>query len=165
MSSNNTYSNVLRKPQNNFLRASYAGVQKFFSGPIAGLTNQLPVRDFWPGAPLFRGLYVARVRHFFSIRHDKVHFPCALVSWYLTIGTTPCMDTGMWKVQPDFDNTGNFAMSIIHLDSMVRGAHLMGVAGTGNRIPNHLTFDCSLDAFQTFYVNKYIDHHAHEYAF
>ena len=52
MSSNNIYSNVLRKPQNNFLRASYAGVQKFFSGPIAGLTNQLPVRDFRPGAPL-----------------------------------------------------------------------------------------------------------------
>ena len=52
MSSNNIYSNVLRKPQNNFLRASYAGVQKCFSRPIVGLTNQLPVRDFRPGAPL-----------------------------------------------------------------------------------------------------------------
>jgi hypothetical protein len=117
-----------------------------------------------PDQPGFRGLYVARVRHFFSIRHDKVHFPCALVSWYSTIGTTPCADTGMWQVQPDFDNTGNFAMSIIHLDSIVRGAHLMGFAGT-SQIPNHLTFDRSLDAFQAFYVNKYIDHHAHEYAF
>ena len=117
-----------------------------------------------PDQPGFQGLYVARVRHFFSIRHDKVYFPCALVSWYSTIGTMPCADTGMWKVQPDFDNTGNFAMSIIHLDSIVRGAHLMGIAGT-SRIPNHLTFDCSLDAFQAFYVNKYIDHHAHEYAF
>jgi len=53
MSSNNIYSNVLRKPQNNFLRASYTGVQNFFSGPIAGLTNQPLVWDFWPGAPLF----------------------------------------------------------------------------------------------------------------
>jgi hypothetical protein len=70
----------------------------------------------------------------------------------------------MWQVQPDFDNTGNFAMSIIHLDSIVHGAHLMGFAGT-SQIPNHLTFDRSLDAFQAFYVNKYIDHHAHEYAF
>ncbi|KIK05406.1 hypothetical protein K443DRAFT_641183 [Laccaria amethystina LaAM-08-1] len=117
-----------------------------------------------PDAPGFRGLYVARVRHFFSIRHNKTHFPCALVSWYSTIGTTPCADTGMWKVEPDFDNMGNLAMSIIHLDSMVRGAHLMGIAGT-TRIPHHLTFDHSLDAFQGFYVNKYIDHHAHEYAF
>ena len=109
-------------------------------------------------------LYVARVRHFFSIRHNKTHFPCALVSWYSTIGTTPCADAGMWKVKPDFDNTGHLAMSIIHLDSMVRSAHLMGIAGT-TRIPHHLTLDRSLDAFQAFYVNKYIDHHAHEYAF
>ena len=117
-----------------------------------------------PDKPGFRGLYVARVCHFFSIRHNKTHFPCALVSWYSTIGTTPCADTGMWKVEPDFDNLGNVAMSIIHLDSMVRGAHLMGIAGT-TRIPHHLTFDRSLDAFQAFFVNKYIDHHAHEYAF
>ena len=117
-----------------------------------------------PEKPGFRGLYVARVRHFFSICHNKTHFPCALVSWYSTIGTTPCAETGMWKVEPDFDNTGNLAMSIIHLDSMVHGAHLMGIAGT-TQIPHHLTFDRSLDAFQAFYVNKYIDHHAHEYAF
>ena len=53
------------------------------------------------------------------------------VSWYSTIGTTPC---------------------------------LMGIAGT-TQIPHHLTFDRSLDAFQAFFVNKYIDHHAHEYVF
>ena len=70
----------------------------------------------------------------------------------------------MWRITPDFDNMGNLAMSIIHLDSIVRDAHLMGIAGT-TQIPRHLTFDQSLDAFQAFYVNKYIDHHAHEYAF
>ena len=93
---------------------------------------------------------------FFSIRHNKTHFPCTLVSWYST--------TGMWKVKPNFDNLGNVAMLIIHLDSMVCSAHLMGIAGT-IRIPHHLTFNCSLNAFQAFFVNKYIDHHAHEYAF
>ena len=49
---------------------------------------------------------------------------------------------------------------------MVLGAHLMGIAGATHwQFPHHLTFDRSLDAFQAFYVNKFIDHHAHEYAF
>jgi hypothetical protein len=44
----------------------------------------------------------------------------------------------MWKIEPDFDNTGNLAMSqIIHLDSMVRGAHLMPVGIAG--LPEFLT--------------------------
>jgi hypothetical protein len=42
---------------------------------------------------------------------------------------TPCANMGMWKVEPDFDNTSNLAMSIIHLDSMVHSAHPMGIAG------------------------------------
>ena len=52
----------------------------------------------------------------------------------------------MWKVKPNFDNIGNLAMSIIHLDGMVHGAHLMGIAGA-TQIPHHLTFNHSLDAF------------------
>ncbi|KIM34925.1 hypothetical protein M413DRAFT_79919 [Hebeloma cylindrosporum] len=70
----------------------------------------------------------------------------------------------MWMVEPDFDRTGNRAMSIIHIDSILRGAHLMGVSGT-QFIPHHLTFSDTLDAFRSFYVNKYIDHHSHEIAF
>ena len=70
----------------------------------------------------------------------------------------------MWMVEPDFDVRGGRASSVIHLDAIIRSAHLMGVAGT-TFIPRHLTFDRSLDAFKKFYVNKYIDHHAHELAF
>ena len=44
---------------------------------------------------------------FFSIHHNKTHFPCALVSWYSTISNTPCVDTGMWKIWPDFNNTSD----------------------------------------------------------
>jgi len=54
--------------------------------------------------------------------------------------------------------------SIIHLDTILHSAHPMGVAGNAF-IPCHLTYQNSLDAFQKFYVNKYIDHHAHEIAF
>ena len=112
----------------------------------------------------FHGLLVARVRLFMSVVHNKVTYPCALVSWFSTIGDLPCPDTGMWKVAPDFDLTGGRAMSVIHLDTVLRSAHLMGVAGS-NFIPLDLKFHNSLDAFKEFYVNKYIDHHSHEIVF
>jgi hypothetical protein len=70
----------------------------------------------------------------------------------------------MWIVEPDFDNMGQRAMSIIHLDAVLRGAHLMGNAGSSH-IPRDLTCHDSLDAFSSFFVNKYIDHHSHEIAF
>jgi hypothetical protein len=112
----------------------------------------------------FQGLLVGRVRLFLSIIHNKATYPCALVSWFSTVGDCPCPDTRMWMVEPDFDSTGHLAMSIVHLDTILRSAHLMGVAGD-KFIPPHLKFHNSLDAFQAFYVNKYIDHHAHEIAF
>ena len=66
---------------------------------------------------------------FFSIRHNNATYPCALVSWFSTCGDEPCRDTGLWRVTPDYDGTGRRAMSIIHIDSILRGAHLMGIAG------------------------------------
>ena len=112
----------------------------------------------------FQGYYVARVRLFLSIRHWKKVYPCALVSWYSTVGAVPCPETGMWMVEPDYNVTGSLAMSIIHLGAIERGAHLMGVAGK-HCIPHNVVFHNSLDAFQSYYVNKYIDHHAHKLVF
>ena len=57
---------MLRKPENNFLRAIYAGVQNFFSGPIAGLTNQPPVQDFQPSAPLESAAHKIEHKHSIS---------------------------------------------------------------------------------------------------
>jgi len=71
----------------------------------------------------------------------------------------------MWIIEPDFDALGTPAISLIHVDAIFRGAHLMGVAGQGEFIPRHLEFHNSLDPFRSYYVNKYIDHHAHEFAF
>lgn len=110
----------------------------------------------------FRGSLVARVRSFLSIQHKKVVHPCALVSWYSVIGDQPCPDTKMWKVQPDLDQLGHPILDIIHLDS---NAHLMGVCNGSMRLPHNFRFHDSLDSFQAFYVNKYIDYHAHEIAF
>ncbi|KAH9028914.1 hypothetical protein EDB85DRAFT_1867581, partial [Lactarius pseudohatsudake] len=55
---------------------------------------------------------------------------------------------------------------VIHLDSILRGAHLIGVAGP-HFLPSSPKVDylTSLDSFKCFFVNKYADHHAHEIAF
>ncbi|KAM6491741.1 hypothetical protein JOM56_012781 [Amanita muscaria] len=43
-------------------------------------------------------------------------------------------------------------------------AHLIGIAGD-SFIPSELDHTDSLDAFKSFYVNKFIDYHAHKIAF
>ncbi|KAJ3510664.1 hypothetical protein NLJ89_g4545 [Agrocybe chaxingu] len=116
-------------------------------------------------APGMRGLLVARVLLFFSFTHSATKYPCALVHWFSIIGDEPCDETGMWIVEPDFRGGKPF-LEVIHLDAILRGAHLIGVSGS-HFLPNDLdfTFDKSLDAFSSFYVNKYVDHQAHEIAF
>ena len=112
----------------------------------------------------FKALFVARVQLFFSLRIGRERLPCALVNWFSTVGDAPCPDTGMWMVEPDLDADGERVMDVVHLDTLVRGAHLIGVAGE-DHIPRQLKESDSLDAFLSFYVNKYIDYHAHEIAF
>ena len=67
----------------------------------------------------------------------------------------------MWIVTPDKDHHGQPIISVVHTDTIVSGAHLIGIAGE-DHVPWGVTFYNSLDAFSAFYVNKYIDHHAHE---
>ncbi|KAG6808699.1 hypothetical protein H0H92_003209 [Tricholoma furcatifolium] len=115
--------------------------------------------------PGFRGLHVACVRMFFELTiKNKRKFPCALVAWFHTISDEPCPETGMWIVEKDRDRDKNLIMSVIHIDTILRGAHLIGRAHA-NYVPRTLDAGDSLDAFEQFYVNKYIDHHAHEIAF
>ncbi|KAH9033491.1 hypothetical protein EDB85DRAFT_1864385 [Lactarius pseudohatsudake] len=47
-----------------------------------------------------RGLYVARVRLFFSFSFEGVHYPCALVNWFSCKDDSPDDSTGMWIVEP-----------------------------------------------------------------
>ncbi|KAJ7201741.1 hypothetical protein C8J57DRAFT_1064543, partial [Mycena rebaudengoi] len=53
---------------------------------------------------------------------------------------------------------------IIHLDSILRGAHLIPIYGD-SYLPRHIRHTASLDSFRTYYINKYADHHSHEIAF
>ena len=93
-----------------------------------------------------------------------VEYPCALVAWYSVVGDAPCPDTGLWIVEPDISEDGERVMDVIHVDAILRGAHLIGAAG-GQKIPLRFSHSDSLDCFKAFYVNKYADHHAHEILF
>jgi hypothetical protein len=111
-----------------------------------------------------RGLHVAQVLLFLSFTHYGIPYPCALVQWFVVVGDAPCSDTGMWIVEPEMDDDDTQVTSIVHVDAIVRGAHLIGVYGKDFLPRNFAHFD-SLAAFQAFFVNKFIDHHANEIAF
>jgi hypothetical protein len=117
-----------------------------------------------PDQPGFRGLLAARALLFMSFKHNGIEFPCALVTWFSAIGDEPCPDIGMWMVEPDVDHRGQRMLDIIHIDTILRGAHLIGIYGE-DFLPRYFPHSASLDRFKAFYINKYADHHSHEIAF
>lgn len=110
-----------------------------------------------------RGLDVARVLLLFSFVFNNKIYPCALVHWFSLIHKERDEDTGMWMVRPDMAGDDSPAISVIHLDCIFRAAHLFPIFGQES-IPRTILSHNSLDAFISFYVNKYIDHHAFEIA-
>jgi hypothetical protein len=103
------------------------------------------------------------VRHFFSFSFEGTLYPCALVHWYVRKDTSPDETTGMWIVEPEKGDDGEILATIIHLDTIVRAAHLLPIFGS-ERVSRALSFTDTLDKFTSFYVNKYVDHHAFEIA-
>lgn len=116
------------------------------------------------GSRGMRSLDIVRVRLFFSFVHDRIKYSCALVEWFDTVGDSPHSDTGMWVVEPTYGYEGQRLVSVIRVDSMVRNAHLMPVYGK-EFLPKKFRFFYSLDAFKSFFVNKYIDHQATQLAY
>lgn len=110
------------------------------------------------------GLDIAHVQLFFSFIHNNIKYPCALIHWFSRISGSADSSTGMWVVEPDLTNDGRPIVAIIHLDTIIRAAHLLPVFKEGF-VSKNLSFTDTLDKFQTFYVNKFVDHHAFEIAF
>jgi hypothetical protein len=111
-----------------------------------------------------RGLEVARVFLFFSFSHRFTLYPCALVQWFSIIGDEPDEETGLWMVEPEVHKDGQLYLAIIHLDTILRAAHLIPAYRTSDFVKRSLTMHDTLDEFKVFYVNKYVDHHAFEIA-
>jgi len=69
----------------------------------------------------------------------------------------------MWRVKPDIQHRQR-NLDVIHLDAFLRGAHLLPVFGK-DFLPSNFVPEFSLDAFCSFYVNRFADHHMHEIIF
>lgn len=107
------------------------------------------------------GLAIGRARLLFSFRfRDRTH-ACALVDWFDSY-KEPDDITGMWVVRPEFQANGRHASSIIHLNCVARAAHLLPAYGS-MFLPEGFHFSDSLDAFNAYFVNPYIDHHSYEF--
>ncbi|KAJ7602107.1 hypothetical protein B0H17DRAFT_1165319 [Mycena rosella] len=119
---------------------SYSGKVKVDQSGIGGMHRERirAVRSWRGGAPRYDCVF------------NGVKYPCALVTWFSAIGDEPCPDVGMWMVEPDLDD-GEREMSIIHLDTILRAAHLVPIHAD-NPVPSYLN-------------TPYADHHSHEIAF
>lgn len=112
--------------------------------------------------PGMGGLTVGRVFLFFSFTFQDVLYPCALIHWYSLVGLEPDEETRFWVVKPDFKANGSRSLAVVHLKSISRGAHLIGVYGS-SFLPEGFHYANSLDLFRAYFVNCYVDHHAHEF--
>ncbi len=110
----------------------------------------------------FRAMSAVRILLLFSFRHEGTEFPCALVHWFKRHGHAPDPKTGMWIVRPEYRGIRRDAVvTVIHLDALVRGAHLLPVFGP-KPLPQKFHYSRSLDCFNAFYISRYADHHMHE---
>lgn len=70
----------------------------------------------------------------------------------------------MWIVRPETTggHRGSPLLTVVHLDTLFRLAHLMPVFNSTDPLPDDFEHSYTLDAFKSFYLNKYIDYHAFE---
>jgi hypothetical protein len=73
----------------------------------------------------------------------------------------PTSACGWWSLT---STAGERRMDIIHIDTILRAAHLIGIYAD-SFLPRHFKYSDTLDRFNAFYINKYADHHANEKAF
>ena len=98
---------------------------------------------------------------FFSFIHERKTYPCALVDWFKKYGSHLDKETGMWMVRPHFMGRRRLS-TVIHLDSFLRGAHLLPVFGGAAHLPVDFDSSYSLDTFEAYFINKYADNQMYE---
>ena len=107
-----------------------------------------------------RGFEIAHVFLFFSFEYGATHYPCALIQWFSLVGSEPNKEMGLWTVNPEYMDTGDPHLAVIHIDSIYQAIHLIPVYQNAEHIDLSTMLHSSLDAFNTFYVNKFANHHS-----
>lgn len=116
--------------------------------------------------PTINSFSIARVRLFFSFKHNQAFYECALVHDYQVVNPSPDEITGMAIVKRAMRRSLPRAR-VVPLNDILRAVHLIPVfsqLGT-KHIPKKYKHEDTLDdrkLFKQFYVNKFIDHHAFE---
>ena len=107
------------------------------------------------------GMVIARVLLLFSFDYKRVHYSCAYVNWFVCSGDQPDPDTGMWTVSLERQR-GKPTSQVIDVRTIARAAHLLPVYGS-DPVPSNVRHYNSLDSFQSFFINHFVDHHAFEF--
>lgn len=107
-------------------------------------------------------LYATCIHLFILFKFVSRLYECAAIKWYVPVADEPDKDTGMWVVEPEFNNDSvSHPYEVIHIDSIYCSAHLIGYYKMYFVPPALLALD-SLDAFEVFFINSWtIDYHAH----
>lgn len=106
------------------------------------------------------GMAVSRVRVFISFIHNYIRYNAAVVEWFELDGDVPDPVTGMWVVRPEHEH-GKRVMGVVPLHSIIRACHLIGYYDR-THMPTNFHYADTLDAFRRFYLNWFVDYHAHE---
>ena len=112
-----------------------------------------------PNMPGMLGIDIALKFTSFSPSSIMALTILALVDWFSHVGDQPDDDTGMWVIEQDYDIDHCQLSEVIHIDSIIRCLHLIGVYGP-ELVSTDIKFSDSLYTFPTHYVNKYADHHS-----
>lgn len=111
------------------------------------------------------GMLVARVLAFLSFKHDDQTYPAALVEWFRPRNDQLDSVNGMWVLEPiciqQGPERGLRELGLVHLDCIVHACHLIPVY-RGARLPRLWNRVHTLQAFKSYYLNKYADYHTHE---
>ncbi|KAL1740672.1 hypothetical protein HDZ31DRAFT_47033 [Schizophyllum fasciatum] len=161
----------------------HSAVARFYApsdlcGPGGMRRERIRSTPTWSGVPrrdtvlidvgadedIMKGMNIGCVYLFLSFKHNGTIYPCALIHWHIPNSDSPDPETGMWVVNPEYLGDGRPALEVVHLESIARGVHLIGRYGRAF-LPDDFHYTYSLDAFQSFYINHYSDHHMHEFLY
>ncbi len=108
------------------------------------------------------GLIIGRVHQFFTFYLMNKQHSCAVVHMFEFVGDKPDEEIGLWIVWPLFLNSQP-RTQVIPLNNILRVAYLIPVYGD-EIISNKFSHTQTLNHYDEFYMNRFIDYHAFETA-